>query len=425
MALMIYDINPINSLTINIYCGTDDVIDFGNFGKFHNIPIKTDDQLIFSMKFNTKINLWQYHHANITISKKLNESTFLKLLSGVFLEILDKTKIYYGQVIDESLEAINNNNSEILVHCFFQSKEKTYKRFVIAKKIYYEYKISPQNNYSNMFMTINPKINSPGSGIDLIFYLISSTTSKQDIRKLTDKLLCTDFYENTKPSMYDLKNRFDFVHKLEPKKEYCEIYELFNKNDKEYFDSKLKQFQKSVINLFYRLETSFGSNNTHHIGTGNGDYSLAQRYYVSCFVSEFSNDLKKNLASELDAFYHRLRLFPNERKELYKYYGNHPYVKLIKTVHTNFQKNYTKGDRITPERIYDMMGVTISSTILVEALTSRSELFVPVYNLFLKSKENNIQPKFKTNYNYFPFKIFSTNLFVMENMLNNNKYCVN
>lgn len=418
MLRVVYAPEEINNYISTVYCSKYELTKEAKDAVNNYIPIcySTDDDHLsiiidatrlsfYCLKFNDEQKQWTAYHAD-----KANSASFS--MENYLLEdcILDTSDTY--------LLVLQENEFKIIQHIGSGG--------FIEKGKYNEKIISPllstnPNDLSDIFI-LNRNggiihINS-ASGLDLIFSNMKISIDKQTTDLLMDIIFSESYLPHITKSVQNFTDIFGRVQNTKPLSGYDEIYQRSNKYDNEYFTQKMKIFQSEVVQMFNEFNCLVRS-------------GLSLKDYLINFI----NGLKKDFAIELVNIYQRLRHFPTERIALFKKHKHHPYVKLLKIIHkkySQFHKNnpgiplnssiieYFFDDDQFPENKkadnYFVLYDNISSLIL-SALRQRSEIFGDVYALYHNTIKKQIKPKYKTNNNYFPFKIFSAHLFIMEHML--------
>jgi hypothetical protein len=247
----------------------------------------------------------------------------------------------------------------------------------------------------------------PSSYFDLIFATIRTNNNFANTKNMFQVFFSEEnelFLENAKTNF---NADFGKVSKIKPMPDYVSIHGLFMNHDKEYYDNKMQTFNDEVMQFLNEF------NEAYKTPTGIVD-----------FVTKFIYGVKKDIMLEICTVYHRFINFPKERILLFKRYPNHPFVKLLKIVHKQYEdggKIYLDAEHVGnlfQSKENDYVIYNEITHLLSESIKTRSQLFVPVYSLYLESQKKHIKPKYKTKYNYFPFKVFSAKLFILEHLMN-------
>ena len=443
MATLVYSPSIINSYISYIYTSREELdinsencifnyvpfylYDEGQTDKNIDIQIIPDIDInhICVVMFDTNMNMWKIYHGEIKLQiEDINFSLCLANFSvnlakdSIYLAVLYKNSVYCIQSI--------NKNGKIDNFWFPESYYYDAKNSSIYQKQYL-------SDHSNKYIVSNQRLFSkfnniialgkekgliylnPANSIDLIFCLISAPTTNY-IEEISTILASKIYKESTFHAFEDFIDKILLMKSINPKPGYGIVHKYFHKNDKIYFENKIKTFQKNVMDILEHIKCISYSD-------------------LAPFIAKFVSNLKQDICLELSIVYHRFRHFPKEREIIYHKYGNNSYVKILKYIHQKYLEKYKcTGAFIDPTIISDILfSPSIDKTtgrksdpyiiynertsLLVDALQHRSELFGSEYELFLNSQKNNIKPKYKTKYNYYPFKIFSPNLFIMEHLL--------
>lgn len=417
-----YDPRLLNSLISTIYFGdgeienssskiNNDLIDLDFFSP---VILGRDKINLFYLSFDRIIQKWRFYHFNEYWDFLFDNEDILLMFSD-YKDCLEKNiKGYMGVFKDQRISMLyyldNTGNP------YFNSNFDTWidfrKNILFIKKeinnILDTYE-KPIENYNDIIIPIyNGLLHlNPKSVNDLIFSSLTIFNCNQNIDETMKIFISDNYYRHLEPTIQCFKANIQKIQFIKPKSFYSEIYKLIMENDKKYFDGKMKQFQKQVITIFKNLE-KFGPD---------------KKELMANVISDFIINLKNDFAKEISIIYHRLRHYPNERLALYKKYPNHPYIKLIKMVHQFYKKESFKY--ITNIEIHTFLEKSDINFIIYDEKTSlimdtimhRSELFVFMYNQYLNTTAQKIKPKYQIKYNYFPFKVFSPYLFIMEHIL--------
>ena len=368
---------------------------------------------LFYLTFDNVKNIWLFYHGNKQWSEVEKYNTISTILQNE-IGFLFKTNSYYGAIINNMLEIIQYKNEKQtwIANCFcdnYLNLNENILHTIESKPNSVEqiHKLYFLDDYSDLiFPTINGFVHfNSASYSDFIFTMLTSSTSINNTMQLINIFFSEQYYKNIIPAVLNFKTNLEMVYTLEPKKEYSQVYQLFDKYDKKYFDIIINTFQTDVMSIFNNCKLAFDT----HSDTNSNNIDIAT------FIGNFINRLKIDLSVELAIVYHRLRCFPYERTTLYKQFPNHPYIKLLKIIHQYFIK--TKKNICINEILNMYNNNVFTNNILTDAIASRNDLFVFMYELFLDTNIRKIKPKYKFKYTYFPFKIFSPTLFIMEHML--------
>ena len=273
------------------------------------------------------------------------------------------------------------------------------------------------------------------SDIDLIFTTMKFSQTKEHIDAIFKSFAIESFNENIKPAFDSFFKRVSICENAPPLPSYSEIYGQTSLNDPQYHSYRMSKFKDLAIKFFSEARRINES---------------GSRKEKASFIASFIHNLKDDIAYELYTVYQRLRLYPQERQEIYARCDNHPYVGLIKTAHSFFKTKF-EVKRFNPKntRKYfkKLIDVIINTGLnqesmgdsgfdpriefspkpqvydeevikLISALKMRSSIFLPSYNAFRESVDSKTKSLYSFDYPYYPFKIYSLELFIMEHILN-------
>uniref|UniRef100_A0A6C0LQS0 Uncharacterized protein n=1 Tax=viral metagenome TaxID=1070528 RepID=A0A6C0LQS0_9ZZZZ len=188
----------------------------------------------------------------------------------------------------------------------------------------------------------------------------------------------------------NLSNKLKIIENSPPIIDYTIVYSLMNIHDNSYITNKMPIFKKEVQTYLGKI--------------GNDQDSLIN----------FCKSLKKNILLELFYIYHRFRLYPSEALLLQKEQSKHPFFKIQKLL----EEEYVC--KIKLENIYEIIFRNDNVELLKDYLKKRHLFLSPMYRAFLHTKNEKIKPLFHSNNNYYPMKIFSAEIFIMEHLLQSN-----
>jgi hypothetical protein len=181
---------------------------------------------------------------------------------------------------------------------------------------------------------------------------------------------------------------------------FTSIFDQFRINDKKYYD-------KQIQNL---------SDNLYQIFNTNGDIHF----------DNFLKNVQKTITDELLMLYYRCILFPHEKKILEMYRDSpsfvlkkvvSPLLIIIDAIHNKYKNSSKK--RVEKTDIQSLFDDDELIGCLVEFIDNRSILMNMMYSIFLDTKKNRIVAKKIKGIKcaFFPFKVFSAELFVLEHLL--------
>lgn len=438
---LVRDSSKINSLINVVYSGKnelsiDPVVIKQHFGGIyfsapcdHVVPaiFGKHKPNLFYLTFDHDLNKWMIYHNNSHWTENNILECFTKNCQNV--DILEKkSSSFIGFVINgrpeitQSIKEKGANTFNWLCYSFVDFKNNLiYTREFSACGNFCRYVATPIENHRDIIVMSNSGSGAPlthlnpQSPIDMIFSTLKLGKSLKHTRLIMDTLFSEKYLINLLPTIDAFWYGFEKSRRIKPKEQYSKIYQLFDKHDKEYFDFKMGSFEKEVVQMYEEFGNSFRN-----------DELNPETFAI--FMTNFIENLKKDLFIELCCLYQRLRLFPNERIILYRKFPNHPYVKIVKMIHRYYLDNgkyisnvlsfkdidglFEKYGRSYEMPLYDQF---VSE--LLGAITQRSDIFVFMYNTYLDTCRAGIKPNHKTSYDYFPLKVFSAKLFVMEHLL--------
>ena len=407
------------------------------------IPVVDDFSVekLLCIEYNFIKKIWIVYYGSKYLNKlKFDEQTFVCFFKGKYLKFkdLDTCKRYF--VLDGKLiQIFDRVNSTIETNGTYYDPIKKEFYYAHWNNFQYDMRLESDNekrqtdiilmNRNGGFIVMNSS-----DYMDFILSTLRLGSSNEQVKALVS-VLFFDGYTDLKNTMNKFCNDIEHIQKIEAKKEYGQVNKLFSENDNEYHRKKITVFTSDVMKILKSVnelatlkrgseplgsELRFGIVNT----IPNPEESLWDKSKENMinFITNFIIGLKKDICAELFCLYHRYRLFPREKVYMYNKFSKHSYIKLLKKLHGEYVK--TKK-YVTPEFIqsflFDGENKFINrSEIIIEllsAIKTRNELFVDAYKQYLKTVQDKIKPKYKTNYNYFPFKIFSSKLFILEHLL--------
>ena len=431
MVVPIYAPNIINSFISFAYCNKSELVKGAKNSIQEIVPlnylgdgrlpmiVNVEKNVLCYLKFDKWRKDWILYHMMDDFVCDIILPTDLKTDHSYLAVLIDKKFDIIQSIDSKGIASLVGNHGFYGpdLYMFFKKSDTCYN--------YNMYIQDPFEKFNNIFV-----INANGgvvylnsvSYLDLILSTMNAASTYEQTQAVFDVLLSSEYHQHLLTTFKNFQDVFENVQKVNPLTSYGQIYQYFNINDKEYYNTKMKIFRSEVVKLF-------------------SDFKQSSPHQLSKFYANFINNLKKDICLELSIVYHRLRHFSQERDVIYNKYRNHPYIKLIKMIHQKYLETKSKIDlsinlaRVpcchktrtfistdVVEKILfggsDLIIYTEFTSMLLLAIKQRNELFVPMYELYLNSTKNGVKPKYNTKYNYFPFKIFSAKLFVMEHMLN-------
>lgn len=477
----VYEPIEANSYVSIVYCtkeelfqenGKNSLSNYIPIDKLHDgfIPLYIIDKNEFiCIKYVSKYQDWiiYCHDKNLHL-KPVTES--VKSYLSQFIKKLDKDKVYLGFLFGEQiylLQEVNvfNNKVTRLDHCRTGSiikPEQFYKICALNPKgglIYF-------NSSDPMDLILSClKFCSDRTGDTNCASRIDKTTGvnrishSDDYNNIVDmiKMLWSDkYYHNIIPMINNLELSLNKIRDSDCLPAYKTIYKYFKLHDREYYESKIHGLHKEVYRFlnFPKENSDKKPNKTSDNLGGTVRTSQADQNAKIKFLIDLISGIKNDLSMELVLIYHRFRLHPIEKEVLAKNHPNHPYLTIFKILQNKFselKKNKSQLNKPTNLRsdsrsdsrseIRNDKSVrrvdleVVRSTfftrtnndnfvvndeyinLLLSAMRFRSDIFDMLYQAYLNSYTNHMHSRFKTEHDYFPFKVFSARLYVFEHLL--------
>lgn len=426
--MIIFAPHIINSFIKLIYASDDEFNDlhinpikkYANFVQvpYYNRYYCEDNEILIIPKITKKnICLLEYSSNGWIIYHALPDIE--KYTTNIKYNDLSTECRHLAIITPDNLEIIQSINSEGYCHNYLLGIAKHYnpikniyydKYFVTNEKYICE-NIKPVKNFNDIVAFSETKgiiyLNSTDC-FDLINCLLF-TPSDSDLSYLVAVLVSESYRNVTCLAFQDFISKFIDIQNQNPLYRYTEIYHLYQEHDNEYFQKKIGIFQQQITNILENVKS------ISHTDLGTS-------------ITEFIINCRRDFCIELSTLYHRYRHYVHEREYIYKKYPDHPYIKILKLLH---QKYIETKEKITSDLIFDILFGNNSnsaryfhtysiyneySNLVISAIQNRSLVFHDAYKKYSESIECNIAPKFLTNYNYYPFKVFSPYLFIMEHL---------
>lgn len=238
--------------------------------------------------------------------------------------------------------------------------------------------------------------------IDLIFSYLRFGHSREVLSELLSVMATDEYYIGVEKCLNYLSSDLKKLCETPPIKNYTNMFKLSMSHDINYHLIGYDKFHKHVIDIIHK----FSSN-----------------YQETMFKNMFSffRNLRNDIVIELVQLYNRFRNYPHERIAIYKIHSAHPMLQLVRYIHhmakqTNTSVTYEFISYLINDNsnvnIYDHFGC-----LLMNAIAYRSDLFVDLFKEFISTQNNNISPKYKNYQNYYPFRRYSSTLFIIEHLL--------
>ena len=333
--------------------------------------------------------------------------------------------VYFEYDSDNQIWNIYRNNKESQFidnqNCLqYFSSDYSYMCYITEESVEILFTISNENNYidivTNNFINHDGIINDCGyitsngrilmlnssNPIDMIFSYLRFGYDRLILSDLLNIMTTDDYYVNIEKCLNNLRKDLDTLKKTPPIKNYTNIFKLSMYNDINYHLVKYDMFHGHVTDVVNNL-------------------CPTNQFLIFKNMFSFFRNLRNDIILEILYTYNRFRSFPHERIALYKIHGEHPILCLLKYI---YNQSKVMNKKVTYEfisyLINDNACVTIYDefgTLLINALSYRSDLFSDFFKEFLKTEHFKIRPKYNNNSNFFPIKRYSSTLFVIEHLL--------
>lgn len=238
--------------------------------------------------------------------------------------------------------------------------------------------------------------------IDMIFSYTRFGYDRDMLSQLLNVMSTDDYYINIETGLKNLAFAAINVRETQTINNYTNLFKISMSHDINYHVVKYDTFHANVIKILNEL-----SNNV-------------QEYMFRNLFSFFRN-LRNDMVIELNQLYHRFRNYPHERVAIFTKYPDHPMIKLLKYIHTqsieltqfvNYEFISYLINADASVMIHDYIG-----SLLQQAFAYRSDLFVDVYYQFYQTEKSVIIPKYNNLSRFYPFRRYSSSLFVLEHLL--------
>lgn len=218
-----------------------------------------------------------------------------------------------------------------------------------------------------------------------LFSLIFSNVSDDRISKIDLSSYSEKFYEMISVLK---KNECDPI--------FTTLFESFSENDFPYYDRQMKKLTVGIRELF-----------------------------SDCDLSVFLEGVRTAVGEELLMVYYRTILYPHERAALEEYTRGSkvlanifkPLLIILDGIHQLYLGSPT--ERLSVPTILTLFSNDEMMNSLVDMVYKRSAIMNVMYKIFLATKENKIRSKKVRGVkcNFFPFNIFSLELFVLGHLI--------
>jgi hypothetical protein len=387
MAQLSYSPDFINQYVSTIYCKPESIIKIDEIDPIlicdDSIPVvcNVSKKSLVCVHYDSNSKQWIIHHNNLSY---ITDHTIIINTTGygydwTILAVIRQFNLTELELVE--LQIFDPENGIIYQNCnnYLENETDISDIFIHKSEIGF-YHINPKNHFDFVFSTF-----------------------------MLDKNLFD--YAFSEVAASNLKTIFKNISDESPLIDYSNVYKYIKDYDPVYYETKMNTFKNEITQFIHHLDLIKGAELVN-------------------FLLDFCDNLKNDFLFEMKCIYHRFRLYPSERIAIYKKYDNHPYIKLTKMIHKDYLSKY-KDDLTFNKMVTNLIEKLIFKTVnnvlyndninlIVSGLTNRRELFCPVYECLIDTRKTGIQAKFKNGYDYFPFKIFSIQLFMMEHVLANN-----
>uniref|UniRef100_A0A6C0CAI7 Uncharacterized protein n=1 Tax=viral metagenome TaxID=1070528 RepID=A0A6C0CAI7_9ZZZZ len=135
----------------------------------------------------------------------------------------------------------------------------------------------------------------------------------------------------------------------------------------------------------------------------------------------FMDNVQSTIIDELLMIYHRCILFPHEKEMLETCNIQKKIISSLLTIINAIHEQYKKSNKKRVEKadIQNLLDDNSLMNCLVEIISNRSVLMNIMYDIFLITKSNKIAAKKIKGIKctFFPLKVFSVELFILEHLL--------
>nr|WBF70854.1 hypothetical protein [Megavirus caiporensis] len=248
-----------------------------------------------------------------------------------------------------------------------------------------------------------------GYFMDLFLSTLQISNNRDDIEKIIN-VLSSDIYNNYfDPILNDYHNLMESTSNIIPNEIYSQIFTELRLSDTNYHKINFVKFSKNMLNILIESQ----NNNINKV------------------LIDLISNFRKDFVRELTQLYHRFRCYPHERLIMYKKHPNHGYTFLLKQIH-NYYCAY--GQKINDIIVSDILSEQLdpfsssNSThfcdkndflrFTINAISNRSEYMTSYHEIYCVTQWSDKKPKYECK-PYFPFKIYSCNIFIIEHMFNN------
>lgn len=349
-----------------------------------------------SLDINFVIFLWYDNDKNKwIITHSINSSKFLNKIKQWIntLENIDKQFIYIFQYCE---------NSDIKNLCVFDTLSRIYS----CENYNYTRELS-----SNLLCITPDSIIYFNSKhfIDLFLSTLQISNNRNDIEKIINVLSSDKYHNYFNPIVNDYRDLIKSTSNIIPNEIYSQIFTELRLSDTNYHKINFAKFSENMLNILIK----------------------SQNFNINKILINLISDFRKDFVRELTQLYHRFRCYPHERLNMYKQHPNHGYTFLLKQIH-NYYCAY--GHKINDNIVSDILSEQLdpfhlSNTVycynnndfliyLIHAISNRSDYMTTYHEIYCVTQWSDKKPKYECKA-YFPFNIYSCNIFIIEHMFNN------
>ncbi|AVL93742.1 hypothetical protein mvi_382 [Megavirus vitis] len=347
-----------------------------------------DINYVIFLWYNNDKNKWVVNHS-INSSKHLNK--IKKWVNK--LKNIDKQFIYIFQYCE---------NNDIKNLCVYD----TFSRIFSCEN--YNYIRELTSNFlcvtHNSIIYFNSK-----HFMDLFLSTLQISNNRNDVEKVIN-VLSSDKYNNYfNPIINDYRNLIKSTSNIIPNEIYSQIFTELRLSDTDYYKINFTKFSENMLDILIK----------------------SQNHNINKILIDLISGFRKDFVCELTQLYHRFRCFPHERLRMYKKHPNHGYTYLLKQIH-NYYCAY--GQKINDSIVSDILSEQLDPfhlsnsacyydnndflIYMIRAISNRSEYMTSYHEIYCVTQWSDKKPKYECK-PYFPFNIYSCNIFIIEHMFNN------
>lgn len=382
--------NIIESVISQVYCNVE-INSIKNYnGIFYHKNCKMANVIpgkylknIFSLECHENEMYFYYATTDVWNIKYLQKIIYQMREEGT---LHNHTIVYgiYGQNIPfEIFGQFNFNGDQPKINKWFSYRINFDKKQIQKRERARWIHIFEPNDYIMMTKYGLLHVNPP-SEIDMMMSFLMYHTEKVSM-----KFFINRFFGMKNNPCINFLTKLKKLNTVHPNNEYKNIFHLVQTHENAYFNRFMTHFQAEIVQLINSTDTEWKQS------------------------QNFGKNLKKDFAYEITNLYHRLLLFPHEKEMLYQRYPHHPYIELLQMIFKTGCYHY--------ESVYRFLEHSKTrkfQLLLINAIGRRSKIFDFYYNLYLNSNRTKIHLVYPDTFNYFPFRIFSPYLFLMEHIIN-------